>query len=349
MSISENIQTLRSSRHVEFSAISGYNYYHLPETQQPSELVHALHAQADAMVYLTPAATSEHFFPPEKVRWYAQFVLKPMTAKYFEWPVDLVQCKTVSGLYMLYYAFPQRAFLDYRPIRTLLYQKKDSKVLDWRNPEICNICRSFLTAMDLLEQSGYTYNDFDMDRIVYQQTTGQVLFRHTLQLRRKNGTATMDKVDPGAVATEFAPPYLYKEGFNGYLPKADLYSIAALLFRLMIGRLPYEGRGLSNYGDVLDPVRDRDLTNHNNYFQHYHTYPHFIFSEKDESNRLAPMQENDLPRERWEMLPETLKQMFRTALDSRTAENQKAEGLYTAAQWLEACNKYCWDTEEYRR
>lgn len=343
MGIAEKVQDLRKSQHIEFSAISGYNYYYLPEGPLEEGNIVALHAQSENVVTLVPVNSREMSFEGNEIEWYDDFFLQPMPTKYFEWPVDLLQCQKSNGKYILYYVFSQRAYNDYVPIRKLLYQKKDSAALDWRNDKICTICRTFLEAMKLLDTSGYAYHDFDIERILYREKTGQVILRHTMHARKKQGKKKLDAVSAEQIAPEFAPPYLFAESFDGYLnAEADYYSIAAILFRLMIGRLPYEGRGLSNYGDVFDPVRDTDEHNHRNYFQHYHKYPHFIFDPTDESNRLAPMQENDLPRERWEKLPEEIKEMFRASLCQAVAEGRTKKGLYTPAQWLNACNRYCW-------
>lgn len=251
--------------------------------------------------------------------------------------------KTTEGKYILYHVFAQRAFTNYVPLKKLLYQRRDSKVLDWRNSQICLVCTSFLNAMKQLDESEYNYNDFNIDRIVFQESTGNVILRYTPHVRSRNGKGGLDKLIPSKMAQEFAPPYLFSDDFDGFLPmQSDYYSIAAILFRLMIGRLPYEGRGLSNYGQVFDPIRNADVLSHNNYFEHYHKYPHFIFDTQDESNRIAPMQENDLVRNRWECLPTRIKEMFQDSLCESTAESLSSEKLYSPAQWLEACNGYCW-------
>ena len=348
MNIAKNIQNLRKSRRIEFSAISGYNFYYLPEDLQADSPIFALHAQSDTIVYLVPLRTSNQMMTRGDEGWYRKFILRPMTSRNFEWPIDLLQCKAADGTYILYHAFAQRVFWDCVPLKKLLYQRRDSKVLDWRNEQICQVCRSFLSAMQQLDEAKYNYNDFNIERIIYQEKTGNIILRYTPQTRGKNGRSGLDKLNPSNITREFAPPYLFREDFDGFLPgQGDYYSVAAILFRLMIGRLPYEGRGLSNYGYVFDPVRDVEAGSHNNYFLQYHKYPHFIFDSEDESNRIAPMQENDLVRERWECLPVEIKEMFQNSLCEFTAENLPPNKLYSPTQWLKACNRYCWNASEF--
>lgn len=347
MNIADNIKNLRRSKRIEFSAISGYNYYYLPENEQPDGLIYALHAQSDTIVYLIPLGVSDRELHLNDEDWRKMFILKPITSRSFEWPVDLLQCKNADGKYLLYHAFAQRVFLDYVPIKKLLYQRRDSTVLDWRNEQICRVCTSFLNVMKRLDEAEYNYNDFSIERIIFQGSTGDVILRYTPHTRSRSGKGDLDKLVPSNISPEFAPPYLFGEEFEGSLPKqGDYYSIAAIMFRLMIGRLPYEGRGLSNYGYVFDPVRDVEALNHKNYFEHYHKYPHFIFDAQDESNRLAPMQENDLVRERWKCLPMEIKEMFQDSLGECTAEKLLPQKLYSPSQWLDACDNYCWNSSK---
>lgn len=348
MSIADNLSQLHKCTNIEFSTISGYNYYLLPEDQSPGQVITALHVPSDTQVYLVPIQVQDAFISPQQVQWHRQFILKPMPTDSYEWPIDLIQSKTSMGRYVLFYVFPLRTFSNHVPIRKILYQKKDSKVLDWREPGICTLCRNLLETFAALEESGYRYNDFSMDRILYHESTGHILLRHTMQIRTHSNASSLDRILPEKIAPEFAPALLYKSSYSGYLPEhSDRFSLASLLFRLMIGRLPYEGRGLSNYGDILNPIRDVDETSHNNYFQHYHKFPFFIFSREDDSNRLAPMQENDRPKERWETLPTPVQDMFCATFAPQVAEGKASDGLYSARQWLDACNTYCWNTEEF--
>lgn len=348
MDIVTNVQKLRKSQHIEFSAISGYNYYYVAEEQQMGEQIFALHAQSEEMAYLLPFASRETSLTAEEVQWHKEFVFHPMMSSNFEWPIDFLQCKVSEGKYILYNAFPYRAFLNYVPIKKLLYQRRDSKILDWRRKPICQVCRSFLLAMQQLDEAGYNYNDFNIERILYQETTGQVLLRYTPMMRARTEESHLNPLESATVPKEFAAPYIFGEKFDGFLPKeSDYYSVAAILFRLMVGRLPYEGRGLSIYGYVFDPLRDVEALGHNTYFQHYHQYPHFIFDPEDDRNRMAPMQENDVVLERWEELPEQIKEMFRNSLCQNTAEHLTGGKLYSPGQWMEACNRYCWNTSEF--
>ena len=148
----------------------------------------------------------------------------------------------------------------------------------------------------------------------------------------------MPSVSVKDISMEFAPPYIY--GGSEYSGNIDYFSICSILFRLMIGRLPYEGKGLNSFGEVFDPIRDVDVAAHEYYFEHYHQYPKFIFDSEDNSNSLGPMSENDLPKERWAELPDKIKEMFQESLSGYV---QGKGHLYSPGEWLVALNQSCWD------
>ena len=165
-------------------------------------------------------------------------------------------------------------------------------------------------------------------------------------MRKAKSKSQYDKVNSSDIAPEFAPPFIYnEERYNGFMSKkTDYYQITALLFRLLIGRLPYEGRDLMNYGTVFDPQFDTDENAHKYYFQHYHQYPHFIFDTNDVSNSLSSTADNDMPQERWKSLPDNVKSKFneilcRNAAESGTYKNITPDAWLKAVSSLETENK----------
>lgn len=270
-----------------------------------------------------------------KAAWFDAIIEEPAPSAFFEWPQDLIEVARGNG-YVGYLVYRNRAYRNMRPIRELLYQPSMSKVLDWRDPFILTVSRNFLTAMAALHNSGYIYNDFNMDHILYDPHTGAVFLKFTHSLRKSGSKTPYDVVDSAAIAPEFAPPYVYNtDVYRGFLSKnTDCYQMVALLFRMWIGRLPYEGRDLMSYGTVFDPEFDTDENAHKYYFQQYHKYPHFIFDEKDTTNALSSTADHDLPKERWHALPEDVKQMFQKVLCQTTAEHPLTKFLPTSVAWL---------------
>lgn len=357
----------KDSYRIEFSRISGYNLYKIPPAEQsPLPVVEQCSKTYD-FGRLTvdgehvPEYVGEHIPSGTDVRvkvigcyqkpinkaviaWFRDVILNPMPQRIFEWPIDLVEYRQ-GERYVLVLVFPMVAYPGFTGIKELLYQPRVNHVLDWReNPKIAALCINLLEAMKSLHENGYSYCDFDMQNIFYDPKTMEVFFRFTTNIEKKLHYRRKEMIRKDLIAPEFAPPFLDSEEYSGKDSEtADQYSVCAILFRLMIGRLAYEGKGLVI--DVFDPLRDSDEAQHRYDFERYRRYPYFIFDDQDNRNELGAMSENDLPRERWEQLPEPVRAMFQKTLGYASATDINAK-LYAEQEWLEALRTYCWKRNE---
>ncbi len=278
----------------------------------------------------------------DRTSWFADIVLNPVQDPALEWPIDLVEIEhdgVVDGCLV----YKVRDYAEWSPFRSVLYQQSMSEVLDWRNPAIFALCKNMLVAFEKMHRKGYLYNHFQMDSMLYHPTTCEIFLKFHPYVRKNGSDTDYDIVPSDYIAKEFAPPYVYREEYRGYLSEtANDYQITALLFRLMIGRLPYEGSAMLTHGAILDPAFDTDYSAHENYMRHYHQYPHFIFDETDDSNALSATTDQDLPRERWAVLPDDIKEMFRRGLAQTSAETEPTDWDHmppTPEAWLEALSR----------
>ena len=330
---------------MEFSAISGYNYYSVPDPLPEGSLFLVKHGQTGETYRMQPGPWLNSFEAEEQIRWYRDFVLKPAPKLCIEWPVDLVRISFGQGFAArerLYYVFLHRPMPELETFRKFLYQDRQNEHLDWRNEPVRRTAVSFLKAMEQLHDSGYTYNDFNIRRICRDSKSGRVYLRFTDGVRRAANNNARNQVDPAKVAVEFAPPC---PGVD-----RDLYAVAAILFRMMIGRLPYQGWPIEHNAHVFD-TNFEDLEQeraYRLYFERYHGVHCFVFDPDDDSNRLSSGSEDDRPRERWKALPERIKTMFIHALAYTDPQKQSRMVLYTPRQWLAELEACCWRNEEGR-
>jgi hypothetical protein len=323
-----------------FSLISGYNSYIVP-TSQYDKPFYGTHEPSHAMVRLVPVYQNSNSSSNEMIEKYRQIILWPMPQMEFEWPVDIVEVPSQEhGVLCLVY--PQLGFPKMESMRSLLYQPIAGEILDWRRPRIQRLCINFMKRMDHLDRSGYLYRCFDINQIYFDEKSN-IFFGFSPELTSKEWDQT---IQVKKLPMEFTLPEIYGEHFNGKYPiYGDNYSAAAILFRMMIGRLPYEGSGLMAFGTVFDPDWDTDPGAHEDYFRHYVQFPHFIFDEKDQSNPLGVRTSDNGPRERWNTLPEDIRDMFRQVLGQETAEGKmRDEFCYTPAKWIEALHR-CFEGE----
>lgn len=338
---------LNESR-IEFSVLNGLNYYVLPKMcEQMNECI-GTHVLSEAKVRVIKIEENLKPIKEKKVDWYKRIIYNTMPQATIEWPIDLIEYTSSGGNQVLCYIFPLRAIPKWPSIKNILFQRKTSKVLDWRNREICNLCRSLLTSVKMFHDGGFAYNNFNMDRIFYNEKSMDIYFRFNFCIRSVDCKEGYDFVSIKKLAREFAPSSLYSEEYwqdtekyqRKLFDKVDNYSITALIFRLMIGRLPYEGQDMSADGDVLNPERIMSEDEYDIYFKHYHHKPIFIFDPQNDRNALPLMSENDLPRERWNKLPEAIRKMFQDTFSC----NEEIH-CYLPEEWLQALNYWCWKEE----
>lgn len=342
---------------IEYSLLSGYDFYrvsHGDENAYPG-----VHVRSDNTVRIKVIGRRKKPMDADEVLRHRRYIWHTMPQEHYEWPIDLIEYQDQQQMYVQCYVFPLKPYPGFTPIRELLYQEKTSRKLDWRNEEIKEICRNLLKVFSDLHENGYFYNDFCIDRIFFDPKTKEIFLRFSPGIRLYEQkakkpeymswdscgsqkfhlkTGEQEMVSVKDISMEFAPPYIY--GGSEYSGNIDYFSICSILFRLMIGRLPYEGKGLNSFGEVFDPIRDVDVAAHEYYFEHYHQYPKFIFDSEDNSNSLGPMSENDLPKERWAELPDKIKEMFQESLSGYV---QGKGHLYSPGEWLVALNQSCWD------
>lgn len=343
MDLSQQIEQLRKGRRTEFSAISGYNYYTVPDELPETGAFPALHRKSDVLYRMEPGPVLNKWEAEEQIRWHRDFVLLPAAKNRIEWPVDLVRIRSGQGRTArerLYWVFLHRPMPELEPLKKFLYLNKKREHLDWRTEPVRKTAVSFLRAMADLHDSGYTYNDFNIHRIGRDPGTGRIFLLHTAAIRKLGSDNARNELDPAQTAVEFAPSC---EGVD-----RDLYAVAAILFRMMIGRLPYQGWQIEQNTHVFDSnyyeLEQEDA--YRSYFERYHDSHCFIFDPADDGNRLSSGFEEEQARERWSELPDRIRTMFINALAYTDPQNQDRMVLYTPQQWLAALERCCWIKKE---
>ncbi len=303
-----------------FSSLSGYNIY------VPSKYDNAMiHTLSNTEVTVEPISKITQ--AEIDVKW-RDLICMPIDIQHITWPIDVVEIDNhVSGL-----VFRKRAFPPMEPLKKLLYL---SDLLDWQREKTRRVMKNLLTVFHEIHQGGYLYRAFDMNHIFYAEATGEVLVDFSLAICQNRQKSLWMSIPPETVAIEFLPPWVPFTNPTAMTLEDDLYAVAAMLFRLMIGRMPYQGRLMDGQGDIMDPMRDVDPSDHIRMFEHYHDNPVFIFDPKDTSNSIGLVTSEEKFKERWKALPPSIQQMF---LQVFSKENLTAETktVFSAQAWLKA-------------
>ncbi len=264
----------------------------------------------------------------EKWKYFIQY---PVDIRCYLWPIDAVALP--NGNYGL--IFRKRAFPKLEPLKKVLY---NPEALYWKNSGIQTLIKNLLNAFNILHQGGYAYHAFDIEKMYYNESTNDVLIDFSLGMSRhmfEVQYASVSSFDD--VRIEFLPPWVSINDTVEMSLEDDYYSIAAMLFRLMIGRMPYQGRHMDGMGYIMDRQRDIDQGSHIQMFEHYRNNPVFIFDEDDTSNNIGLYSHEEKIIDKWDELPAEIKKMFIDVFGKAniTAERGKRK-LYSVQEWTDA-------------
>lgn len=314
---------------IVFSCLSGFNYYlptAKPDSSPEKATQYMTHIPSDTTVAVRPF---ESRLLPELLEKWRFFIEQPVDIRHIIWPVDFVQLdEQHTGL-----VFPCRTYPGMEPIRTLLY---DSDLLDWRHSDIQAVIANLLEIFSYLHDGGYAYHAFDINRIFYKKKTCEVLMDFSLAMSKSQDPSARNLfIDSESVKIEFLPPWVEPGNTEAMTLNDDLYSLAALLFRLMIGRMPYQGRLMDGHGDIMDLIRDTDPEIHQQMFLYYHTIPLFVFDRNDTTNSLGLYTHEEIFIERWNALPASVRSVFEHTFSSETLRANSSERHFlSVGDWV---------------
>lgn len=321
---------MNESQELMFSGLSGYNYYKVNAIE--NGIYRCTHFTGDIDVDV-------HFYDhSQDITKWKRIVEYPVDVQRFVWPIDIVEYE-ISGKKRLGTVFLKRAFPKLEPIKTLLY---DDEKLDWRQSDIKKIIIDLLECFGELRREGYLYNNINLNRIfLNQKDDNKLLFSFSPHMAvMEKGRKESIEINKGNFGIEFLPPWVNLDSSYALDEECENYSVTALLFRLMIGRMPYQGRLMDGVGHLMNKIMDTDELLHTKMMEEYLKHPKFIFEEGENENSIGIMQSEEIYIERWEALPDTIKSMFNAVLCEKnvTAGNHKRK-TYTPDKWLRVIEK----------
>lgn len=321
--------SIKDNADIMFSCLSGYNMYQVSESiQDPGFDICATHCQNGTEVKIR---RSESSLNEENLPKWKYFVEHPVDVSTMLWPVDVVTFEDNSEIGLV---FRRRSLSKMEPIKTILY---NDFLLDWHNEKTQKLIINFLKQCVNMHNNGYLYHCFDLNRIFYNPVDMSVLFDFSLSLSQIDDVVTVEKADVGI---EFLPPWCDIEADNEMSLIDENYTISAIIFRLMIGRMPYQGRLMDGNGNMMNHLTDTDKDTHIMMFEAYRKNSIFIFDTNDTSNSIGLFTAEEKYIERWNSLPENIKRMFSDAL---IVKNGKTTKTYSSIDWLNALEKLVFD------
>lgn len=215
----------------------------------------------------------------------------------FLWPESLV---TASGISTFGYLMPLRP-PEYKSLFDLMSRKIDPKFRVLANAG-AQLADSFLQ----LHSKGLCYCDISFGNVFFNPDTGNILIcdNDNVDINGAGKTAILG-------TPSFMAPEVVREETSPNT-QTDLFSLAVLLFYMLMMHHPLEGKKEAEIKCLDMPAR-RKL---------YGTEPVFIFDPNDNSNQPIPgYQDNAI--EYWKIYPKFLQELFTEAFTKGLIDPQK--------------------------
>lgn len=257
------------------------------------------------------------------------FVLNAISVpmlKSFVWPCDFVSLGKND-----YWLFKKRIGHKDNKFENLLNVMRYKTFDGFETPRIREIVFNYLNALDNLFLNGYIYRYWDERLIFVGEEYNEIVFQFHTYLSKKNVSMHLKEEE---YYSELTDPYAYYNG-NAYDFFSDMYSYQTVLFKLLVGIYPFEGKNL------LYKKNDDSKSGHQGWVMHYLRNVYFVFDEDDRRNRIGVMGE-DIPRvKRWEALPLNLQNMFRNVFKRSNVlrENERIV-FYSPQEWIRELQKF---------
>jgi serine/threonine protein kinase len=179
-------------------------------------------------------------------------------------------------------------------------------------------CLNIVSAFRILHAHGYAYCDLNASNFVINPATGRVLIYD-------NDNVTLNNKESGVLGTlsYMAPEIIMRRSLpNKY---SDRHSLAVLLYRMLLGPHPLEGRRSEN--TVLDTNMRREL---------FGADALFAMDPYDSSNAPNPRTQGDLIG-LWRQLPDHLRTMFEQAFSQEALHDPYMRPI--EADWLSSLTR----------
>lgn len=337
---------------VYYSVCSGYNYYvkaaggftpvWVRVSEDKDKVVHDVvtHVKSEESYYLTnvPAENSEHINIDEWI----SIIRNPPKSDSFIWPVDFISYEDrekKSDAYSLVFQMRSNTtvkinnlidFIDSDDYKNLPDEKKNELIMNF-----LDACISFYSL-------GYAYHEFNRNRIFVKIDSLKVFFEFSFSIHLATDLHEKREFNSIGFLPEYNDLSYYYQ--NHYGASADIkqpmtscldlasdyFCIAVILFKMIVGVLPYEGKHVShlarNYAHEIEEWQ-----------QQYINYPIFIFDSNDDTNRLSIATYTDVYEQRWNDLPSNIKNMFHNVFQKPNALRTTNQlFFYSPEQWKAA-------------
>lgn len=267
-------------------------------------------------------------FDVEKERW-LNLIRRPVNVKNYLWPVDIVDLSGNSFRKDYALLIPLSVGLGgYESIADSLTNTATVNS-DINIESNTALVKNLIDAWCGFDEARYLYHEFSFNNL-FCNMDNEVMFDFSFSVHEYNNLSDGVRVSIGKIHPDYADVYYYQAKSTKMDVISDYFSMAVILFRLLIGRLPYHGR-------LLEGVHNMTGQEHSDWIRKYHKNPIFIFDENENVNRLSSTTAYpERYEQRWERLTPVVRGMFAAVFKTDNALRQTPPVFYTPHDWRNA-------------
>lgn len=269
------------------------------------------------------------------------FVFNPPNIKCFRWPCDIVDIENTSfiksGNLGLVFLKKDNYKNTLTPLKNVVYNDRLYGVDNQCAVNMKKLLINLLTALNDLEEKGFLFVSFDLEKMYFNENDYSVYFDFSPStvalydddINKKHRFFHDD------ISIDFLPPWEEYQNISKANRKLAYYGVAALIFKLLIGRMPYQGSLFDGCGAIMSSIFDNNFNEHINRMKEYFKFPIFIFDSLDKRNSIGVTAEEQDCIERYEALSGELKYMFSNTFKIVADTNESRE-FFSFEEWLKA-------------
>lgn len=342
-------------KEILFSFVSGENYYRIKSVE--NDVIRAKHEKFNCDVEIKIFHAQDYKTGVQLLQLASVFYCPPGDVSMI-CPIDVVKITNFNVGQTQYkgdfgLVFPKSNVREgFVPIREIVY---GSKGLGWDKDSVKKLSLNITKQLQKLDELWYCYPSFDVDKIYYNPKTFDVIFDFSFSLFYHYNSSNHSiyyehTICANDLSLDFMPPWVDFENYNSIKKVSvamEYYSLAALLFRLIIGKLPYQGEYCSSECSTLmeyDADEKENITHHNYMMKKYLEKPIFIFDKQNIENTIGKTNEEKVMIQLWERLPQKIQDMFSDVFTSTQEDGEYK--LFSPNQWHEVlCD--LWNIEQH--
>lgn len=314
---------------VYMSLLSSYNLYfntgNRVKTASCNDAILIKHMSSGEEYYCVKLRTRS--FNDSVSKW--REIINNPAHKSFFWPVDIISIPDRETGYVWFsLVYPCKSVA---PVVSFSNFTTSSEYMGVESPIAKQLAKNIVDAFVNFYNHSYLYNIWDNNNFFVNTKD------HTLIVSFSDVTDIISGENKAEIImedyfTEYTDPYGYNNEFK-YDSISEMYSLAAMIFRILVGRYPYEGA-------LMDGNMKSSELEIFQWKKEYISHPIFIFDDSDKRNSIGDFDHERIFLWRWDSLTNELRKMFSDIFQEKNVLRQNSSVVsYTPYDWNEALKK----------